>query len=83
VYLHPRLAEIKRHRCGNSAVADWLARGKHPEEHVTVLGLRPAGTEVRDQAFSHHIGERISRAMSGFALGNLKPFAFPVDVIER
>src|SRR5262249_19732670 len=67
---------------GDSAVADWRARGQHPEEHVAILLLRPSGTDVRDQCFSHHIGERISRPMSGLALRDLEPFAFPVDIVE-
>ena len=49
---------------------------------MPILRLRPAGAQILDQRFRHYIGKRVSCPVSSFALGDLQPLAFPVDVVE-
>jgi len=64
---------------GPIEVACFAAADQGPDQRRTTL---PARAEILNQCFGHDIGERISCPMSGLALGDLQPFALPIDVVE-
>lgn len=50
---------------------------------MTVLGLRPAAFQIVNECFPNNSGQGIHRRMPCLTFQNLKPFAFPIYVIQR
>ena len=50
---------------------------------MAVGSLRPTSLEIVDERFPYNWGQRISRCVSCLAFQNLKPFALPVNIIQR